>query len=306
MPAIPPSPAAKLLPLIVYGVTVPCRKVRVKGAMRVHEHVYPHSPGAGIEILGRDLYKIEITPIFDANLLPPKYKGLWPAGLKRIREEMEKGTRKDISIPTVGVIPAVAVNWDQEFDASKCLSGEEVSWNFIEDSENLRLSSQSLKIGASLSTANDVLKAELAKLPLKKTSLWDTLMQAVDFVLSIRDQFELYSKLLESKLLSILQMLKQLDEMADELKDPSSWPLVEALHNVWSAASEFYQDQKQLGIITKRYTTKIEMSCMQLSTVLFGDATRSSELLQLNGFDDPFAIPANTTVKYYQIEEVAA
>lgn len=301
MPGIAPTPAAKLLPLVVYGVTVPCRRVRVKGGMRVHQHVYPHSPGAGVELLGRDLYKIDITPIFDANLLPKKYQGLWPAGLKKIREAMEKGTRKDISIPTVGVIPALATDWEQEFDATRCISGEEVTWSFLEDSENLRLSSQSLAVGSGLVPASSALGLELAKIPRKTTGLWDTLLKALDFVLAIRDQFELYSKLLESKLLSVLQILKQLDEMADELKDPSSWPLVEAMHRVWAETISFYQDQKQLGIISKRYTTKVVMSCTQLSTLLFGDASHSSELLQLNGFDDPFAIQAGTAVRYYVV-----
>jgi hypothetical protein len=300
------TPASKLLPLKVYGITVPCRRVRVRGSMRHHEHVYPHSPGAGLEVMGRDLYKIEIVPVFDANLLPDKYKGLWPSGLKKIREQMELGTRKEISIPTVGVIPALATNWEQEFDAARCLSGEEVSWNFIEDSENLRLASRELSIGSGLPRAADNLKLKMAGLPKRPTSLWDAIMNAIDDVLSWRDQFEMYSNLIESKLLSILSIMRRIDEISDELKDPSQWPLLEAFHRVWAEVRAFYQDQKQLGMVTKFYTTRVLMSCTQLSTVIFGDASRSSELLQMNGFADPFEIPSGTRVKYYQLEEMAA
>lgn len=300
------TPASKLLPLIVYGITVPCKRVRVKGAMRHHEHIYPHSPGAGLELMGRDLYKIEITPVFDANLLPPKYKNLWPSGLRRIREQMELGTRKDISIPTVGMIPAVAINWEQEFDATRCLSGEEVTWSFIEDSENLRLSSRTINVGAGLPTAANNLKVKLAGLPVRPVGLWDTIMNAIDAVLAWRDQFEMYSNLIESKLLSILSLLRRIDEISDELKDPTQWPLLEAFHRVWAEVREFYQDQKQLGLVTKYYTTRATLSCTQLATVLFGDASKSSELLQMNGFSDPFEIPTGTRVKYYKIEELAA
>lgn len=274
--------------------------------MRHHEHVYPHSPGAGLELLGRDLYKIEITPVFDANLLPDKYKNLWPAGLRRIREQMELGTRKDISIPTVGVIPAVATNWEQEFDAPRCLSGEEVTWSFIEDSENLRLASRDLNIGAGLPFAANNLKTVMSGLPTRQVGLWDSIMNAIDQVLSWRDQFEMYSNLIESKLMSILGMFRRLDEISDELKDPTQWPLLEAFHRVWAEVRSFYEDQKQLGLTTKYYTTKTILSCTQLATVMFGDASRSSELLQMNGFADPFEIPTGTRVKYYQLEEKQA
>lgn len=300
------TPADKLLPLVVYGVQVPCRRVKVKGGMRDHEHIYPHSPGAGVELLGRDLYKIEITPIFDANLLPQKYRGLWPAGLKKIREQMEAGVRGEISIPTVGKIRAYAKSWDQEFDATRCLSGEEVTWNFTEDSENLRLASDTIDIGKGLKPAVDVYKTAIAGIPKKSTNLWDLVARALDQVLAYRDQYELYASLLEAKLLAILSMIAEIDNAADELKNPANWALLEALMRVWAQTRAFYNDQKQLGLVTHWYTTKRVMSSMQLAVILFDDASKSTELLQMNGFADPFEIPAGTKIKYYKLEQMAA
>lgn len=300
------TPADKLLPCIIHGVTVPCKKIRVRGGMRDHEHIYPHSPGAGCELLGRELYKIEIVPVFDARMLSPKYRNLWPAGLKKIRDKFEAGERSGCSIPTVGVIRCYAKNWEQEFDAVRSLSGEDVLWNLTEDSENLRLSSSAVNIGNGFDIAAKNLGAFVSAMPKKSTNLWDLVMKAIDSVLAYRDQYELYASLIEAKLLAILSMLDTIDNIADELKDPSSWALLEALHQVWQQARAFYQDQKQMGLVTKWYTTKVLMSSMQLAIVLFGDTTKSSELLALNGFVDPFAIPAGTRVRYYQIEQMAA
>jgi hypothetical protein len=300
------SPAEKLLPLKVFGTVVPCRRVRVRGGMRDHEHIYPHSPGAGVELLGRDLYKIEVSPIFDANLLPDKYKGIWPAGLKKLRDLFDVGTRSEVSIPTVGIIRAYCKTWEQEFDATRCLSGEDVTWHFTEDSENLRLSSQTINLGQGLSNASLTLQATLSASPLKKTNLWDQIFRAIDAVMAYRDQYELYASLIESKLLAILSLLEQIDNAADELQDPSSWAIIEAMHQVWTQTRAFYQDQKQLGLVSVWYKTKQVMSCMQLAVILFDDSSKSSELLQMNGFTDPFAIPAGTNVKYYKIQQQAA
>jgi hypothetical protein len=294
-------PIAKLLPLKIFDKLVPCRRVRVRGGMRDHEHVYPHSPGAGVELLGRDLYKIEVTPIFDARLIPEKYHNLWPAGLKELRDKFDIGFRGPIQIPTVGVLTAYCKTWEQEFDATRSLSGEEVIWHFTEDSDALRLSSLVLSFGNSLALAKDDLNRRFEGLAPKERGLWDSLFKLVDDVLAIRDQFNLYSNIIESKMLSILSIIQQLDNAADELRDPSNWALVQAFQNVWTQARVFYEDQQQLGVTVKYYTTKQILSCVQLAIILFDDASKSSDLLQLNGFADPFAIPAGTRVKYYQV-----
>lgn len=305
MSAIPPIALLQFQPLKVFGLQVPARKISVRGGMRDHEHIYPHSPGAGVELLGRDLYKIEVVPVFDAHLIPDRYRDLWPNRLRQLREKFEAGERGPIQIPTVGVIRGYCKTWEQEMDASRLLSGEEVIWNFTEDSDQLRLSTEVISISGMSASRGQVQKT-LAAIPGKKNSLWDTLMQTIDSLLAIRDQFELYSSLIESKLLSILSIIQQLDDAATELSNPENWPLVEALQSVWTQARIYYEDKKQLGFTTKYYTTRKVMSSMQLAIILYDDTSKASELLQLNGFADPMEIPAGTKVKYYQIEQQAA
>jgi hypothetical protein len=42
------------------------------------------------------------------------------------------------------------------------------------------------------------------------------------------------------------------------------------------------------------------MDIGQVSVWLYGDSEMASELLSLNAFVDPYAIPANTDVRYYE------
>lgn len=301
----PPTPASRLLPLRVFGKLVPYRRIKVIGGMRDHEHIYPHSPGAGVELLGRDLYKIEIEPIFDAKLIPEKYRNLWPQGLYELRSLFEAGTRGAVSIPTVGEIRAYAKKWDQEFAPDKSLSSEDVVWQFTEDSENLRLASSAVKIGG-LATARTEFGIAVDAVGPKKRNLWDTVMRAIDSVLAYKDQFELYASLIESKLYSVLSLMAEIDDIADELKDPANSDLLQKFHKLWAETRFFYQDQKQLGLVTKYYTTRQVMSTTQIATVIYGSSEKASEILALNGFADPFAVPSGFRVRYYDIQSQAA
>jgi prophage DNA circulation protein len=280
------------------GVRFPVLSCSVKGAMRHHEHVYPHSPGAGVEKLGRDPYKIEVTPCFQGNLIPPEYAGLWPEGLSKIRELFESGKTADLILPTIGKMRAMATTWDQLYSPAKSLSGESVTWNFIEDQENARLLSASFTSSKGLTQACEAFKIAGNELN-PKPNYWDMAAGAIDSVLAYKSQIQLYSSLVESKLLSAISMFNALSDQVSELSDPRNAFALEALTELWAQTMAYYKDQKETGLIVKYKKTPRDMDIGQVAVWLYGDSEKSSDLLSLNAFADPYAIPLGTNVRYY-------
>jgi prophage DNA circulation protein len=283
------------------GHRFPILSCRVKGAMRNHEHIYPHSPGAAVEKLGRDLYKIEVTPCFQDNLIPPEYEGLWPQGLSTIRELFDEGKSADLILPTIGKMRAMATSWEQEYTPARSLSGEAVTWNFIEDQENARLLAASFVSSKGLSQAATSFTIAGNSLN-PKPSLWDQISQAIDTVLSFKGQIDLYSALIESKLQSAISMFNALSDQASALSDPRNAFALEALNELWSQTVTFYQDQKQTGMKFRFKKTPRDMDIGQVAVWLYGDSEKSSDILSLNAFVDPYAIPSGTNVRYYEVK----
>lgn len=286
------------------GIRFPIHSVRVTGGGRSHVHEYPHSPGGAPEKLGRKLYEFEVVPCFEADLIPTEYAGLWPNKLNSLQNIFDKQSTEDLILPTIGKVRAFAETWSREYNPSRSMSGEAVSWKFLEDSEESRLITTAIVSARSLPAKLDAFV--LAGNGFKKPSLWDQIVAAVEKVLAYRDQFELYSNLIEASLLSILGMLREIDQAYDELKDPRNLAAAIALRELWTECRLFYADQKQLGLVTKHKRTKKLMDIGELSIWLYGESSKASELLSLNSFEDPFAIPAGFNVRYYQLTETLA
>jgi len=281
------------------GIRFPILSCRIKGAMRNHEHVYPHSPGAAVEKLGRDLYKIEIIPCFQDNLIPPEYEGIWPQRLSQLRDIFDSGKTADLILPTVGKMRAMATQWEQEFNPAKSVSGESVSWNFIEDQENARLLAASFVSSKGLAPALESFKVAGQSLN-PKPSYWDMASEAVASVLAYKDQIDLYSNLVESKLQSALSMFNSLSDQVSELSNPRNAFALEALTELWAQTAAFHKDQKQTGMRFKHRKTTRLMDIGQVAVWLYGDSEKASDILSLNAFADPYAIPMGTDVRYYE------
>lgn len=280
------------------GIRFPILSVRVRGGMRNHEHVYPHSPGAAVEKLGRDLYQIEITPCFQADMIPKVYADLWPAKLAELRAKFEAGKTADLILPTIGKLRAMCTSWEQEFTPARSISGESVSWKFIEDQESARLLSSVLKKSVGLKAKLKTFEVEGLKLN-PKPSLWDTVAQTVDQVLSYKGQIELYAQLVESKLQSALSMFNELTNQANALSDPRNALGLIALQELWQETLKFYKDQQSRGAEFHWKRTNRDMDIGQVSVWLYGDSTHASDLLSINAFTDPYAIPSGTNIRYY-------
>jgi hypothetical protein len=293
--------ATQNLPQLSFGgLAFPYQQIKTKGSLRRHVHLYPHSPGGAPEKLGRSLYVFSISSPFNADFLAPKYRQLWPSRKNQLVAMFEQGKTDDLLIPDIGSpVRAYCTNWETVLKSSNT-SGVACDFEFEEDSEALRLLTNSFIASQGLTDARTALDDEIRAVPGLKRGLFDTIMFAIDDILAYKDQFDLYVSLIEAKCLSVIAMLRNITETMAELKDPSRWRIVDALMNIWREAKGIYDDLADKGLtISQRPTPRASMTLSQVSTWLFGYSSRGGELLTMNTLADPFDIPLGTVIRYY-------
>lgn len=277
------------------GIEFPVRRVEVTGALRHHVHEYPHSPGGEQEPLGRRLYSIRMTALFHATF--KRYPGLWPQRLDALRGRFEIEKRAELVIPTIGAIQARAVQWRTVMEA-KVQSGEDAEIEFLEvQTSPFLISALAKALPGDVGAAHDAFEEEAAKMPYRP-DIFDSIRDAANAILAFRDQAELYGMWLESKLLGLAALCAEADGALDILQDPQWYRVLDALHELWAQANELARNVTGKRSEPRFYVVPSVMAVGQVSTAIYGDATHAVELLQLNDFDDAFAIKAGTRVRY--------
>lgn len=279
------------------GVEFPIEEVSLKGGIRDHVHEYPHRDGGKTEKLGRRLYVVRFMTRFEANL--PGYPNLWPTSLRTLREKFEAKTIGQLVIPTVGVMNAYCFDWEQVARMEESLSGERVPLVFREEQQDdLDAIAAFVNEGAQTGMAAQIatVDEEDAANPVIQPDLLTSLDNAVQSVLAIRDQADIYGSQLESKLLLVANTCSDIDR---SLTDPTASRVIDALHNLWDSALTALKDLQNQKSDLQTFTVPVLMSILEVSTKLYGDTSHQMELLQMNPIDDAFAIPANTPIRYY-------
>jgi prophage DNA circulation protein len=292
------------------GVAFPVEEVEVEGTLRDHVHEYPHSPGGAPEKEGRRLYVVRMQASFLD--IWKDYPGLWPDGLARIRAKYEGEKSGDLLIPTIGTITAYITSFRQRMVARQ-RSGEKVELAFREDQSNQFLADAlTAEVGASLALKAQRLRLEVGSLDESLPrgmlppegapspgSIFDTINDAVNAVLAIRDQAELAGNLLEQRLLWLAGICDEADKTLLFLQNPINHRVTDALHELWDSALTLSSDLQGKRSPMATYVVPLTMAVGDISRALYGDASRGVELMQLNPLDDPFRVPAGTTLKYY-------
>lgn len=276
----------------------------VKGGIRLTEHEFPHSPGGEVEKMGRKLYRINFTALMHdvpGSDLSRDYPDLY-AKISVLRQLFEQETTGDLVVPGIGKIRAVAASWTQEFSA-QTRSGETLSLEFIEDQDSALLTNELVELGGAerLEELNTDLLAKAAIEDFKKEatfSFFQNLNDAITSVQAVSGQADAYARLVEGKIRAVENLCAWADTELEEMQDPSHHLVFDALKDLWFAARELADNVVESRQTIRVYTVKKLMSIGQVSTAIFGTSERAVELLQLNGFEDPFAIPAGTRVNY--------
>jgi hypothetical protein len=295
-----------LQPLRFGTKIIPFREYEVTFAGRAHIHEYPHAHGGAPEKLGRKLLVVHVEGRIDAALVGVKYADVWPGTAEYLRFKAQTQATEDLTIPTIGTFPAFIHENYKEKRKNSDLSGFDISIDFVEDSSDAFLASQIAKLDTgAMSGAMTNYELQLIKNQLLMTKdemdLFDAILGLASDIQGLRDQFQLYSALVEAKFLSLFAMIHQADANAKWLIRPENALGADAFNELWSSVRAAYDDKLAKGAQLKVWTTTRTETLAQVSTDIFGNSEHASDLLGLNGFTDPFNIVAGSKVRYYAV-----
>jgi prophage DNA circulation protein len=278
------------------GLEFPIESCRVRGGIRDHLHEYPHSPAAANEKLGRKPYEIEMVSNFQTTFA--KWPGLWPKRLADLRDLFEAEASDWLVIPSIGKMYCYCRDWDQDMTA-KVLSGERATFKFIEDSQDQFALQKLVQINIESLPSNGQRFKQLSDGLSPKPSIFDDVLDAVNSVMAVVDQSNAYGGLVESKILALSALCKEADQRI-ELQSPINHQILDALHDLWASANTLLGDTQRTGGKIVPFRVPSTMSVAEVATLVYKDATRAVEILNLNPIDDAFAIPGGTQLKIYQ------
>lgn len=315
------------------GIAFPVKSVEVTGGIRDHIHEYPHSPGGAAEKLGRKLYRIRMSAIFDVRV-SGYGEFLWPTDLAILREFFETQQTATLTIPTIGDIQAYCVSWTQRAVPER-QSGEEAELEFVEDQAQAFLVNGLININSTtLQSAGEQFDEEFAPLlaggtvsattptrivppPAGTTPRATTfagaytqlrqrdvdaltqIRQAYQKALMIADQPDRYADQVLRVSDAIITSCAQAYDRVRILQNPLMHTRARAFKRLWSSAQKLRDDVSRQSARILLYRAEINTSVVAVSRAIYGDASYASQLMQLNTLPDPFFIQKGTLLRYY-------
>lgn len=274
------------------GAEFPVKSVKVHGGLRHHTHEYPHTPGGDPEKLGRKLYEIEMVAVFSTQFRA--YPGLWPSRLALLRSMFEAGETGPLVIPTIGKVEAFATDWEQGM-TSHVLTGEEATFKFMEDQSSAFLADKLISVKVEtldvLATNVNVKFAD-AGIP---QSFADQILGLVNSVIALKDTTDVF---LASQLANLARLCDDFNQQIEEFNDPMNFAALQALKEIWSAAQSVAQNVTGTQLSFGYYTVPRLMTATAVAMAIWGDSSRTWDVLEINPIQDAFAIPPGTVIKY--------
>jgi len=289
-------------PLSFDGLQIPAEGYSIDGGQRTRKHTYPKKNGGKPEKLGRDLYTVRVQLLFDVNL-ETRYPNLWPGRLRDLIDKCERGVTGDLYLPTRGTLRCFPERWSQQMTA-RLRSGERAEVSFLEDDEDGFALGAIAVLNPKDMRARRLELAELralyeAEFTPKAKSLFDSIDSIANEISAFKDQTELAVQVFANKAERLVNMCAEVERDVSAFGDARSYPLLEALKNVWEAGAAIANDARGQGTPIQLFVVPATMALPQVSLAIYGDGTRGSDLLALNFFEDAFAIKAGTIVRYY-------
>ncbi len=288
------------------GLEFPIRHLKVKGKYRHHTHEFLKTDGGLNEKMARGLYSIEMAAVFDVNIRG--YNSgtpLWPNIIAAMRSKFERGITSDLVIPTIGTIRAFQTDWDQEMD-TKVRSGETATLMFLEERDDELLNEALADIDVSSVGATAAKLDRLTSPMSPRPTIFDSILDAANSILAIKDQFDLYGARIEAQILSMADLIRTADNELQELQDPSNYKIIDAMHELADAALSLGRTLLGSSSEPRVFIVPRLMTVAEISNAIFGDTSHNVELMQTNNFDDPFAVPAGFQVLYFVQIGIAA
>lgn len=283
------------------GIEFMVKSVHITCKGRKHVHEYLRVEAGVIEKLKRGLYQIEMEADFQATM-----KGFgvaWPNNLAALRDKFEREVDSTLVIPTIGSIPAMLEDWDQTAEMGRIRSGERARLPFIEYANDRILAGALVQVDVSsvaASTTNlAAIRAEL-ELSAASESIFDSIQDAANAILSIKDQADLYGNLIGAKVAQMTGLIREADRQVTELQDPEFFELLYALQDLHDAAITLAKNMIERPNGPRIYTTPRVMTVSEIAVAVYGSTARANDIMLNNELDDPFAVRAGTNILYMQ------
>jgi DNA circularisation protein N-terminus len=266
----------------------------VKIGIRKAEHVYPHSPGAALEKMGRKLYVTEVEGFFDINLPQSRYPNPMEA-MQAMRLLTDTETTSDLVIPWCGTMQAVCEDLTLR-EKNTVRSGLRFSATFCEDMSNQYALADFVRVNQ-VPMSDALVDIQDHKY---QADIFSQIANAVGFILGIKDQFELYTALVDSKLRYLEQLFRHADATASELNDPANIIGHQRFFQMWQAVRDFGNDIAEKGLSFRYFVVPYPMTLQEVANAIPGYSSRAFDLLGLNIIDDSTTIRAGTRIRYYE------
>lgn len=280
------------------GIEFPYTGIEIVGSLDHHVHKYIHRPGGEVEELGRHLYEVNFTCVFDTG--SKKWQGLYPTILSRLIALCEIGKTQNLVIPNRGVkaMRAKATKWATNFTA-KIRSGEAVKFSFIEDTSDQFSPYQLLTAASSDLSSLIIVCQNMAVTLALNPNIFAALVNAINAFQFALDQDEMAAFQVISAINAVISICFELDSLA-VLTDPVNWALYDAFTDVYSSAIVISLDVTGAGRAVDTTIVPSLMTVTDLSMFLYqGDPSRVTDLLSVNSFSNAFAIPGGFLVNYF-------
>jgi prophage DNA circulation protein len=315
------------------GISFPVTGYEVTGGIRDHVHTYPHSPGGAAEKLGREVYRVRMTAVFDQRITGYG-DNLWPGDLSDLRDRWEQEVTSSLTIPTIGDIQAYCKSWTEKVEPSR-QSGVVMELEFVEDQSQaflvnglVQVTSSSLKsVGVDFDeqfapllgggTVSATAPTRIVPPPAGTTPRATTFAGAytqlrqsdATAITNIQTAYraavtaiDTPSRLADQVLRtaeSLVSVCQQNYERIRVLKNPIMWERARAYKRVWAAGLKLRDDLNKKAPRVLIYVASIDTSIGAVSREIYGDATYAVQIMQLNSIPNPLAIPKGAQLRYY-------
>jgi hypothetical protein len=233
---------------------------------------------------------IDVSGHFDENLPQASYpKSLESSGVLRMHCEDE--VTGDLVIPWIGTVKAFIEELELG-EKNTVRSGLSFRAKFVEDWDWM------FPIQAFIQVEQTKMDGAFKNFQDQgyHADIFSKIAAGVGSVLGIRDQFQLYSALVQSKLGYLESLFREADALATELSDPKNLLGLDAFQNLWASVRKFSADIADKGAEFKYWVTPTVMTLQQVAAAI---KVQPIDLLGLNVIEDSTAIKAGTRIRYY-------
>lgn len=280
------------------GLSFPWEDCHVDFSYRHHVHIFLHTDGGAVEKLGRHLYRVRFT-IPAHETLGASFRAFYSRTLPQLWRTIELGTTADLVVPSLGTMRAFVPDAKRVLQA-RVTSGERVELSFLEDQEALFSASALVQPSVESLPEQNAAVVELAAGAGVEVGVLAALSLAVDELVALRSTVDVYANVVQAKAQGVVYRCEQL-RRHPAMGLAKNFKALLALVQLHYAVVLILKDAARRARPVARITTPDKtMSVVQISAWRYGTTARANEILLINAFPDPLAVPGGTEILYYR------